>query len=384
MKFRSLNEPKKIVIVNQAVNYLTIGFANEFIKDNWEVGLITGSIHSQGESLSSRVRVSLINRFSERSLLNKLCNWSIALVRSLHLLLVQYKGYHILYISNPPMIYWLSLFLREKFSIMIWDVYPDTLRIFNIQRTNLIYRFWRWINRIVFRKAERLLTIGTRISQSLEQYVDRSKITIVPLWSTFNKDHVVQDKENDFITEHSLSDKFVVQYSGNIGLTHDINVIFDLAQVLKDQTNVVFQIIGRGYRSMGIQNKIITGGFNNVHFLEFQSDDRFANSLSAADLGVVILDSRTAKGSVPSKTYNLMAFGKPILYIAAADSELYDYAHQYGNGKCYESSAIAEIASFIQRISTDEAYYNQLSRNSHCAADYFQRKNARVLVDQFN
>ena len=40
---------RKIVVVNQAVNYLTIGICNEFSKKFDNVSLITGSIHSQGE-----------------------------------------------------------------------------------------------------------------------------------------------------------------------------------------------------------------------------------------------------------------------------------------------------------------------------------------------
>ena len=204
------------------------------------------------------------------------------------------------------------------------------------------------------------------------------------MWTAFKEDHIVPDQENTFIAEHNLTDRFVVQYSGNIGLTHDIEVIFEIAQILKDQTAVVFQIIGRGYRSAGIQKKIRSGVFNNVHFLEFQSDDKFASSLSAADLGVVILDSRTSKGSVPSKTYNLMIFRKPILYIAAPDSELRDYSVKYENGECYDRSEIAAIASFIRRLSTDKEYYNKLSRNSGKAAGDFERRNARSLVAQFD
>jgi glycosyltransferase involved in cell wall biosynthesis len=266
---------------------------------------------------------------------------------------------------------------------MVWDVYPDTLRIFNIQQGNLIYRFWSRVNKMVFSRAEGLFTIGNKISESLGQYVDQSKISIVSLWSTFESEQHIPRKENDFITEHNLTDKFVVQYSGNIGLTHDIDVLFDIAQILRNHAPIVFQIIGRGYRSIGIQNKISSGGFNNVQFLEFQSDDKFACSLSAADLGVVILDSRTSRGSVPSKTYNLMVFGKPILYIASADSELSDYSQKYGNGECYHRSETQAMASFIQKLSTDEEYYNELSSNSHRAAINFRRENAKILVDQF-
>jgi hypothetical protein len=40
---------RKIVVINQAVNFLTIGFANAFYDKFEDVTLIIESIHTQGE-----------------------------------------------------------------------------------------------------------------------------------------------------------------------------------------------------------------------------------------------------------------------------------------------------------------------------------------------
>lgn len=57
---------RKIVIVNQAVNYLTIGLANAFYEKFEDVTIITGSLHPQGEELNSGIKVKYINKYQER------------------------------------------------------------------------------------------------------------------------------------------------------------------------------------------------------------------------------------------------------------------------------------------------------------------------------
>ena len=374
---------KEIVIVNQAVNYLTIGICNEFAQASWKVTLITGSIHVQGEQLLPQIELRYINRFSEKRLLRKAVNWIIALTKIYYLLIRFHRNSTILYISNPPVNYWLSLILRNKYSILIWDVYPDALKIFGVGERNVIYHFWRLINRHLFRKANNIYTVGNSISQLISQYVAIDKIILFNLWSVFNAIDYIPKTQNEFLRRKGLKEKFIVQYSGNIGITHNVEVLMDVAEKLQPYDEIYFQIIGRGHRTIKIKQDIEDRNFKNVSFLDFQQDDDFAASLSAADLGVVILDSKTPKGSVPSKTYNLMVFAKPILYIASPQSELYHYAMTYENGECLDKNDIEAMAAFILNLFYDRSYYQKLSRNSLKASAFFRRSNAADFVELF-
>jgi glycosyltransferase involved in cell wall biosynthesis len=176
----------------------------------------------------------------------------------------------------------------------------------------------------------------------------------------------------------------VVQYSGNIGRTHNVEVMVDIAQLLKKNDKIVFLIIGKGERMNKITESIRERGLNNCIVLPFQPDHVFPYSLSAADMGVVILDSRTSQGSIPNKAYNLMAAAQPILYIASKESELNIYAHKYANGKCFEAQDLNEIASFITQVSEDENLHLLYKKNSLKASGDFSRKNAGAIVELYN
>lgn len=372
---------RKIVIVNQAVNYLTVGLCNAFSERFKNVDLITGSIHAQGEELSQNINVTKINKWAERPAYKKLFSYLWACLRIYILLLMKYRNFEVLFISLPPMAYLLSIFLPNRCSMLIWDVYPDVFKITGMKESNLIYSIWTRLNRLAFRKAYKIFTIGNKMAELLSQYVDREKIQVTPLWSIFQSNGSVDKKNNPFVEQHSLDEKFVVQYSGNIGLTHNVEVMVELAEQMKEHEDILFQIIGRGPRKPNLKLLVEEKNLPNCVFLPFQSDAMFPYSLSAADVGVVILDESTSKGSVPSKSYNLMSYGIPALYIASKDSELHNYAEKYGHAECFNHDKLNKAADFILELKENGNLQKQLARNAVEASKDFRRSNADKIVD---
>lgn len=374
---------RKIVVVNQAANYLTIGLCNEFVEKFEHVVLVTGSVHVQGEELSELVTVRSINRWQEQHGIRKVWVYAKALLSIHFLLLTSFRKHEVLFVSVPPMAYLLNLIVFNRCSMIIWDIYPDVFKITGMQESHPVYRIWSWLNRLSYKKAYRLFTISDKMAELMLRYVGREKIIVQPIWSIFQDSRTVSREANPFVAEHNLQYKFVVQYSGNIGLTHKVEVMVDIAEKMQENKKVLFQIIGRGPR-VDVLKKMVEGkGLGNCQFLPFQSDEMFPFSLSAADLGVVILDEITAKGSVPSKSYNLMSLGIPSLYIASDDSELKSYADKFGHAECFSEKELQAAVDFIVRISEDRETYKTMSNCSLKAACNFKRDNAEKFVKHY-
>lgn len=373
----------KMVVVNQASNYLTIGLCNAFAQKFETVDLITGSIHVQGEELLDSIRVTQINRWHEKPARKKFVSYIKACIKIYWLLLFRYRKYEVFFVSLPPMAYLLTIILPQKCSMLIWDVYPDVFKITGMKETHPLYRVWASLNKIAFKKAYRLFTIGDRMAGLLEKYVTREKILVTPIWSIFQFNGKVDKKENPFVKNENIQDKFVVQYSGNIGLTHNVEVMVELAERMKGHRNILFQIIGRGPREPYLKSLVAEKNLPNCQFLPFQSDEMFPYSLSAADVGVVILDEVTAKGSVPSKSYNLMSYGIPSLYIASNDSELHHYVKKYNHGKCVSHDNLADAVDFILELKNNRELHEKYSRNAIEASKDYKRSNADRIVDYY-
>lgn len=376
-------EERELVVVNQAVNYLTIGMCNAFNERFRSVKLITGSIHEQGESLDEDIDVARIVKWAERPASKKAASYLFGTLQIWWMLLFRYRKHEVFFVSLPPMAYLLTLFLPNRCSVLIWDVYPDVFRITGMKPSHPVYRLWAAMNRSAFRKMKRILTIGSRMADLISTYTEREKIIVTPIWSIFQKPREITREENPFIREHNLQDKFIVQYSGNIGLTHNVETMIKLAEMMKSDKDILFQIIGRGPRMPILKKLVEEKELPNCMFLPFQPDDLFPYSLSAADVGVVILDELTSKGSVPSKSYNLMSMGIPSLYIASEDSELNDYSRRFEHAGCFAASELNRAVAFLRNLKESSTDYNTLSVNALKAAGSFRRDNADRLVDLY-
>ena len=374
---------RQVVIVNQAANYLTVGFANAFNKRFAKVALITGSVHVQGEELDADIEVTSINRWHERPAWKKATSYLLALFSIWILLLTRYRKHEVFFVSVPPMGYLLNLIVPNRFSMVIWDVYPDVLKITGMQETHPIYSAWSALNRRSFRKAWRVFTISESMAESLASYMDVARLHVQPIWSIFQENSRTASTDNPFVQQHGLADKFVVQYSGNIGVTHNVEVMIDLAELMQDEAGILFQIIGRGPRQPAIEKLVAEKNLSNVQMLPFQSDEMFPYSLSAADVGVVILHKSVSHGSVPSKAYNLMSYGIPGLYIASANSELARYCDKYEHAQCFEAQELQQAAEYIRELAMDTARHREMQGRAEQAATQFRRSNADAFVNRY-
>lgn len=384
MNFKIVNKKeRKIVVINQSVSYLTVDIINAFTTKADEVSVISGNIQYFRDTLNSSVKVERINTLKENPSSMKALSYINACLRIWFLLLTKYRKHEVFFLSVPPMGYLLNLMVSNRFSILVWDVYPDVFKIMGMKESHPIYKFWGYLNKKSFAKAYRLYTIGERMADLLDVYVDRSKLLITPLWSKFQENNNKGKENNPFIQKYNLEDKFIVQYSGNIGLTHNVEVMIEMAELLKHRKDILFQIIGKGERKSILRKKAEIKRLLNCQFLPFQNDEMFPYSLSAADLGVVILDNRTSKGSVPSKSYNLMSYGIPSLYIASEDSELSYYTKKYGHAKCFSDKEIEDAVRFIEELVDSNELRARMKQTALKASLNYKKKNADKIVDLY-
>lgn len=374
---------RKIVFINQATGYLTIDIINAFANEFGECALITGSIRVQDIPLDPRVKISWITLYKRDSNFNKLKSWFFGTIRIYFQLLFKYRGYEILHFTIPPSSYLLSLVFKNKFSILVFDVYPDVLKIFRISSDNFFYKLWAKWNKKLFAKAHRLYTIGSGMKALLSQYVDNSKIDLIPLWSGLTKIHPIEKEKNIFIEKNNLQGKFIVQYSGNIGMTHNVDILVKIAEEMKQYEDIFFLVIGRGDGVKNIIRMIEQYQLINCIQLPFQPDDMLNYSLSAADLGVVILDNKLSHASMPSKIFNLQAVGVPILAIADENSEINHHIEYYNMGKSFSEDNIPGIIDYILKCKNDSAYLESIKKASKSASQEFSIGNAKKYLDLY-
>jgi glycosyltransferase involved in cell wall biosynthesis len=119
-----------------------------------------------------------------------------------------------------------------------------------------------------------------------------------------------------------LSDRFIIQYSGNIGRTHGVEQLAVCAEQLENDPTVHFLFIGFGGKKLGLAQYVKERGLSNVTIMDYRPRAELSVSLTACNVTIISFVRGMAGVSVPSRMYNVMAAGKPIIAVADPGSEL--------------------------------------------------------------
>lgn len=373
---------KNIVIACQSCGYLVRDIIKAYSNDGYNVTLISSksSWASIEQDLPKKVGYRFVIAYDRSLFAKRLFTWIICTIQMWLIIFLYHRKAELLMVSNPPLCPLLPRLLPNKYSLLIWDVYPDVVVSQGIlSRDNFLVKWWGRQNRIVFEKAKWVYTISQGMKSRLMRYVNESKIKVFPLWPNGSISRV-EKKDNRFIKEQGLEGKFVVLYSGNFGNTHRMDVLLDVAKLIKDD-DIVYLLIGEGGKKMLIEERIAREKLNNVRLLPYQSLTILPHSLSSADIAVVTLDLSTANMSVPSKTFNLMAVGAPLLCIASPNSELGNMVRKYDVGEIFSPDNVREMAQFIIKLKRNPDVRDVYSNNSLVAAKKFTSENAKIFLE---
>jgi glycosyltransferase involved in cell wall biosynthesis len=236
----------------------------------------------------------------------------------------------VLVVTNPPILpfvpYLLSFLRKQKFVCLIHDVYPDiAVRLGYLRKNGAFHGLWERMNRRMMHRAAAVIVLGRDMEEKVREKMDRSewgKIRRIPNWSDGDAIHPVEKGENPFLREIGLSPStFIVQYSGNMGLSHCMETIIEAAHRLQD-IPVRFLIIGGGGKKEKIGKMAADLGLGNVQFLPYQPKEKLRYSLACSDVSLVCLDEGVEGLSVPSKYYGILASGRPVIALMAERSEI--------------------------------------------------------------
>lgn len=244
---------------------------------------------------------------------------------------------------------WLvALVKRVPFVYIVQDLYPDVLvQLGKITDPTLVRTIDR-MNLFLLRRTKKVVAISLSMKDRLlKKGLDDRKVAVIANWADIG---VVepQPKENRFSIQHRLNDKFVVMYSGNIGLSQSLHFLLESAEGLKEIKDLIFAIIGDGAGKSRLVDKARELGLSNVLFFPYQPAEEMRYSFATADVFVVPLAAGFDGLVVPSKVFSIMASGRP--FIAAIDetSEVARLAREFACGLVVKPDNATELARAIR------------------------------------
>jgi len=378
-----------IIFVNQVTGPLLIDMVNVFVENKHEVILYTGKIEKTTRELDARVKVRRLCLYRKNNNFQRLLTWVLFSLQTLICLMCDLnKTTKIYFSSNPPFAPCMALLFKNTSYIHIYDVYPNALLALPyITKNSVVYRLFLYLNKKAFKKAEKVFTPSLGMKKMLMCSASDKKIKVIPWWADTESIKPIAKEKNRFITEHNLEEKFIVMYSGNFGLTHNIEKILNAALMLKADSNIKFVIIGNGPKKKIVDLFERKHNLKNLLVLPFQEEEMLPYSLAAGDISVVLDSFASDKGgestaSIPSKTYYLMSAGSAIYAESDNTSELNRLIKTNDLGMCDNTQDIHKFLEFIEDCKSNRELLKKFQENSRLTSLNFTRKNAKLLYKE--
>jgi len=235
-----------------------------------------------------------------------------------------------LVVTNPPLlpfIIWLASKLKgAKFALRIDDVYPDMLNVAGmLERGSLIYWILEHLNSFLYRDSDRIIVLGRDMYSLILNKIGiqhHNRVHVIPNWGEINQIYPCSRDNNTLLREFQIEEKFVVQYAGNMGYPHDIESLVEAAKLISKNSKIHFLFIGSGVKRRWLEKEVKRHDLRNVTLLNPRPRSDQNSFLNACDIAVSALVRGMSGVSVPSRMYNIMAAGKPIVAIGDENSEL--------------------------------------------------------------
>lgn len=371
---------KEIVFINQDSGYLMIDLINAHVEAGYSCSLITGRIVERSTPLHPKVRVNKIIKYRRSNIPIRILTWLLAMLQIFFILWLRYPGCYLFIVSNPPFAPLIPLACKRPYSLLIYDLYielPEKFPLLNSK--SLIVKIWKNAHIKAFSEAEKLFTLTEGMSVNIEKYSRGKKCEVVPLWTDNEFLKPIPSTKNPFINEHHLQGKFVVLYSGNIGQSSGVEYLVEVASMTKSD-HIIFVIIGAGSRKQDLKRRIEKLGLRNCLLLPWQDVDVLPHSLASADLAVVTLPPGSSGKAIPSKLFNYMSVGAPVLCLAEPESDLSIIIRNAKNGQCFNPEDKEIIARYILWLSSNPEVLKEMHENSLTASRYYTKVNARRFI----
>jgi glycosyltransferase involved in cell wall biosynthesis len=266
-------------------------------------------------------------------------------------------------LTTPPLIGLIALFVGRlrgmRVVSLVQDVYPDVaVSLGALGKRNPATRSLDYLGRLVLRKSDRVVVLGECMRERvLEKIGGRlaARVDVIHNWADGEMIKPLGGEENPFSAEHGLDGKFVLLFSGNLGRVNDFSTVLEAALALRDREDILFLFVGEGVRAGEIKEFAEKHKLGNVRMLPYQPRAALRHSLAAGDASLVTLADGLAGLSVPSKTYGILAAGRPVLYVGDPGSCVAHIVAGHRCGEVVTTGDARRLAGVISDWASDRA-----------------------------
>jgi len=322
-----------------STGHVMTSIAEQLAQSGWEVGAVCAQptysargTRAPRRELRNGVRVQRAwsTTFDKNWIFGRLLN-GITSSLSVGLSLFRHlrHGDRALVVTNPPLLPFLVLAAcRARGAVcvlLVHDVHPEQMVAFGMLRDDSWHvRLIKAAMRGLYRRLDHIIVIGRDMADIIRDKLGGATvpISVVTNWADEDVVQPVAKERSARLANLGWADKFVVQYAGNMGRPNAIELVLDAATLLRDDPRIRFLFVGSGAKRPWLEREVERRRLTSVRVQPPVPRNEQSELLGAADASVIPLIPGMLGLGVPSRTYNVLAAGRPLVAISHPDSEL--------------------------------------------------------------
>jgi colanic acid biosynthesis glycosyl transferase WcaI len=296
------------------------------------------------------------------------------------------KNDSVLVVTSPPLLPIVTaaaaLHRGVGYTLLVHDLYPEQLIATGVLSTgSYIAATIDISNRWVYKHAQQIIAVGRDMKQVLEKKTAGLQIpsSYIPNWSDTAQITPQPRGENTLLGELKLLDKFMVLSAGNFGRPNDLETVVNAAKILTSNEAVHFLFIGNGARERWLQQN--TADLPNVTILPSMPREEQNVFLNACDVTLASLVHGMWGAAVPSRIYNYMAAGKPVIAVCEERSEMARLVTEEEAGLVVRPGDPKELAVAVRKLMDSPEVVTAMSKNARAAA--LRNYSAETVLKQY-
>ncbi len=275
--------------------------------------------------------------------------------------------------TDPPVAGIVGAFIARlagrPFVYNIRDLYPDMAVGGDIVRPNSWVALWERMHRRALRQATRVIVLGDDMrDRILSKGVAPGRVVVVRDGTSFSPS--MPEPSDPIVQEIRCGFPFVALHAGNLGFYGAWETLLKAAEILRDE-NAGLVFIGDGANRAQLQGSV--NGSSNVRFLPYRPVDQVPHVMMAGDLHIVTIRRGLEGVVVPSKLYSILAAGRPVLVVAAPESDAARIVCESGCGIVVDPDDPEAVARAIRELSNDPMRLAEMGRRARGAASKYAR-----------
>ena len=268
-------------------------------------------------------------------------------------------------LTTPPLLPLIGTLIKwlrgSKHFLWEMDLYPEVAVDVNyIRRGGLLDRSTGMLADLARRKSDGIIALGDCMRRRLmARGIPQEKIFVAENWAD---GELIRP-----VPRPAPQGEFVVLYSGNLGLAHDVDTIAEAMRELKQDARFRFVFAGGGPLRRVLEDRCRQRDLNQVDFKSYTRRAGLGESLGAGDVGLVTQRASCLGSVVPSKVYGLMAAGRPILFIGPGESTPAQVIQRFCCGWHVSNGDVAALVQLLTHLVANPAEVEEAGQRARQA-----------------